>query len=148
MTDRREAILSRLVKILEGAPGIAAVYRNTAQISENKLPAAAVLDADEAADDRDIGRNHRSNAANIVTMRPEIVVALAASAAEAGKQLNAWRALIAKRILYDDELQTICGHNGSIRYDGCVTAFAVGRSMQGEMTMTFAIAYVFRPSEL
>ena len=38
--------------------------------------------------------------------------------------------------------------DGDIRYEGCATALARGRSMEGEMGVSFSFTYVLRPEEL
>ena len=53
MTDRREAILVRLLDIARTIPGIVAAFRNTDEISDRQRPCILILDADEAADDGD-----------------------------------------------------------------------------------------------
>jgi len=78
MTDKREAILQRLVKIAAGVDGVVTAVRNQDEISEHARPAIAVFDADETADERAEQHGHPRHAPNIVEMTPEIMILLGA----------------------------------------------------------------------
>ena len=147
MTDRREMILARLLVIAKGIDGIAAAFRNRDEISEKQRPAIVILDADEAADDSDpSGRPSRSP--RRVAMTPEIYILLGSKPEDLGTAINALRARLVTAVLTDDQLISLVGSNGDIRYEGCATALARGRSMEGEMGVSFSFAYVLRPQEL
>jgi hypothetical protein len=149
MTDKREAILTRLVEIAKMLPGIAAVFRNTDEISEKQRPCILILDADEAADDGDpAGITRRPNAPRRVAMTPELYVMLGAKPEHIGTELNVFRAAILKAALTDATLVNLVGTNGDIRYEGCATALARGRMMEGEMGLSFTFSYVLRPDAL
>lgn len=147
MTDRRELILSRLLEIAKGIPGIVSALRNRDEISEKQRPAIVILDADEAADDADpLSRPSRSP--RRVAMTPEIYILLGAKPEDLGTAINILRARFVKAVLTDEPLRTIISSNGEVRYEGCATALARGRSMEGEMGVSFSFAYVLRPEEL
>ena len=147
MTDRREMILTRLLEIAVGVEGIVAAFRNRDEISEKQRPAIVILDADEAADDADPS-SRPSRAPRRVAMTPEIYILLGAKPEELGSVINALRARFVKSVLGDSQLGSIVGTNGDIRYEGCATALARGRSMEGEMGVSFSFTYVLRPEEL
>ena len=147
MTDRREMILSRLLEIAVGVDGIVAAFRNKDEISEKQRPAIVILDADEAADDADPG-SRPARSPRRVAMTPEIYILLGAKPEELGSVINALRARFVKSVLGDSQLGSIVGTNGDIRYEGCATALARGRSMEGEMGVSFSFTYVLRPEEL
>ena len=65
-----------------------------------------------------------------------------------GTAINILRARFVKAVLGDAELSSIVGTNGEIRYEGCATALARGRSMEGEMGVSFSFTYVLQPEEL
>lgn len=147
MIDRRELILARLLEIARGVDGIESAFRNRDEIGEKQRPAIVILDADEAADDGDPGaRPARSS--RRVAMTPEIYIMLGAKPEHIGTSINTLRARLIKAILTDTELSLIVGSNGDIRYEGCATALARGRTMEGEMGVSFSFAYVLRPDEL
>jgi hypothetical protein len=147
MTDRREMILSRLLEIAKGIDGIAAAFRNRDEISEKQRPAIIILDADEAADDADPAQRP-SRAPRRIAMAPEIYVLLGAKPEDLGTAINILRARLVKAVLTDSQLGSVVGSNGEIRYEGCATALARGRSMEGEMGVSFSFAYVLRTNEL
>jgi hypothetical protein len=147
MTDRRDMILSRLLEIAVGVDGIVAAFRNKDEISEKQRPAIVILDADEAADDADPG-SRPARSPRRVAMTPEIYILLGAKPEELGSVINALRARFVKSVLRDSQLGSIVGTNGDIRYEGCATALARGRSMEGEMGVSFSFTYVLRPEEL
>ena len=147
MTDRREMILTRLLEIAVGVEGIVAAFRNKDEISERQRPAIVILDADEAADDADPA-SRPSRAPRRVAMTPEIYILLGAKPEDLGTAINRLRARFVKAVLGDAQLSLIVGSNGDIRYEGCATALARGRSMEGEMGVSFSFTYVLRPEEL
>ena len=147
MIDRREMILARLLEIARGIDGIESAFRNRDEIGEKQRPAIVILDADEAADDGDPGlRPARSP--RRVAMTPEIYIMLGAKPEHIGTSINTLRARLIKAILGDAELSLIVSSNGDIRYEGCATALARGRTMEGEMGVSFSFTYVLRPDEL
>ncbi|KLK91421.1 hypothetical protein AA309_20210 [Microvirga vignae] len=158
MADKREQILVRLVEIAEAIPGIKTVERNPGQLDETVLPAIVILDADETADDADPGgpRGRPPFAPRRVGMTPEIyLMALAptpepgeSSSAKLGPLINGMRAQFVKAVLTDASLREIVGTNGDIRYEGCATALARGRSMEAEMGVSFTFSYMLKPSDL
>ena len=147
MTDRREMILTRLLEIAVGVEGIVAAFRNKDEISERQRPAIVILDADEAADDADPA-SRPSRAPRRVAMTPEIYILLGAKPEDLGTAINSLRARFVKAVLGDAPLSLIVGSNGDIRYEGCATALARGRSMEGEMGVSFSFTYALRPEEL
>ena len=147
MIDRRELILSRLLDIASVTEGVVAAFRNKDEISEKQRPAIVILDADEAADDTDPG-SRPARSPRRVAMTPEIYILLGAKPEELGSVINLLRARFVKSVLGDSQLGSIVGTNGDIRYEGCATALARGRSMEGEMGVSFSFTYVLRPEEL
>jgi hypothetical protein len=160
--DAREQILTRLVDIASDVPDIVSVRRNRVNISETSRPAIIVLDADEAVEEEPGARSvslpmlrtsrpvegRPAFAPQFVTMAPEIYVLISSAAAEIGAQLNMFRRRLIRRVLFDALLTEIVGSSGSIRYAGCATALAVGRSMEGEMAVSFSIRYVLNHTDL
>ena len=147
MIDRREMILSRLLEIAGSTEGIAGAFRNRDEISEKQRPAIVILDADEVADDADPG-SRPARSPRRVAMTPEIYILLGAKPQDLGTAINTLRARLVKAILMDPSLLTILGSSGDARYEGCATALARGRSMEGEMGVSFSFTYVLRPEEL
>jgi hypothetical protein len=147
MTDRRELILVRLLEIAKGIEGIAGAFRNRDELSEKQRPAIVILDADEAADDAD-PTTRPSRSLRRVAMTPEIYILLGAKPEDLGTAINALRARFVRAVLGDAQLASIVSTNGAIRYEGCATALARGRSMEGEMGVSFSFTYVLRPEEL
>ena len=147
MPDIREQILARLIAIAAGVPGVTIAGRNRVGLSETARPAVIVLDADEAAEE-DEPRGRPGHAPQLVVMTPELFVLAGKPAAEIGAELNAFRRRIVGRVLTDAALTGLTGPNGFVRYAGCATALAAGRSMEGEMSLSFAIRYVLRPTDM
>lgn len=148
MPDLRESILTRLAEVAGTVPGVRATYRNRMGISEGTRPAIIVLDADEAVDEDDLGGGRQSVAPQMVVMTPEVFILASTTAAQIGTELNTFRRRTITRVLTDAPLLALVGPNGSIRYAGCGTALAVGRSMEGEMSVSFAFRYVLRPTDM
>ena len=147
MADKREQILSRLLAVAQGIPGIAGAFRNKDEISDKTRPAIVILDADETADDAD-PVNRPTRAPRRIAMTPEIYLLLGAKPENVGIDINALRATFIKSVLTDAGLLLIVGTNGDIRYEGCATSLARGRNMEGEMGISFSFAYTLRPEDL
>ncbi len=147
MPDLREEVLARLVAIAAEVPGIATAGRNRIGLSETARPAIVVLDADEAAEEEERA-SRPGHAPQLVVMTPELFMLAGRPAAEIGAELNTFRRRIVRRVLTDVTLHGLTGPNGFVRYAGCATALAAGRSMEGEMRLAFAIRYVLRPTEM
>lgn len=152
MTDRRELILVRLAAILETVPTIVVVVRNRGELPADQRPAIALLDADETARPGVPQSRGRLTAVPcLVDMVPEIYVVMDPREPpnEAiGKDMNTLRVAIVKAIMFDAELAAILGGNGDIRFIGCQTDMASGRTMEGQMHIRMAFTYVLKPSEL
>lgn len=142
--DKRESILARLREIGEGVSGIVKAARNEGAIDEDDRPAIIVLDADEQSDegDRGDGRSFR------VALSPQIFILLSGKPEDVGSQLNAFRAKLLAAIFSDATLRALVGINGGIRYEGCATGLATGRSMEGEMGLNLSFHYILKPADL
>lgn len=145
--DNREGILARLLVIASGIDGVTNAYRNRDDIAETSRPAIVILDADEAADDSDPGRRP-ATAPRRVSMTPEIYILLGAVPADVGTSINLLRARFVKAVMTDATLLALTLDSVGIRYEGCATGLARGRSMEGEMGVSFTFTYVMRPDTL
>lgn len=146
--DKREAILAQLLVVATSIDGIVKATRNKKAISEDQRPAIQIFDADEEADEREVGRSRPGNAPNLIMMTPEIFLVLGSATETVGADLNSFRAKIIKAITSDDQLRNLVGSNGEIRYKGCATGLSQGRMMEGEMGIRIDFTYVLNPAEL
>lgn len=148
MADKREAILSRIHEILLGVPGFTAA-RNRGDFEAIKRPALIVLDADENEELKPA--SSRPGATSLMTLRPEVHIALDPRGTHkdsVGQDLSEIRALLLKALLLDAQLITIVGTSGQIRYEGCLTDQAEGRTLAGKMHLMIAFTYAFRINDL
>jgi len=146
MTDRREEILSRLITVCQ-VDGIRKVIRNQLSPGEDILPAVAVLEGDELADETD-PVTRPANAPRRVMMTPEIVILLGDLPEDVGTSINTIRAAIIKAVVNDSGLLGLVINNHAIRYLGSATELAYGRTMEATMALKFAFTYVLLPREL
>lgn len=147
MADTRELILSRLVEVLQTVAGVLTVHRNKESLSDDRLPAILVFDADEAADEQD-PKSRPSIAPRRVSMMPEVRIMIGAAPEAVGPALNAIRAATLKAILTDDALLALTADGIGARYEGCATQLKVGRTMQGDMLLGVRFAYYLKPGQL
>lgn len=147
MADPREQILQRLLVVLAGVEGIKKARRNELDQNESSMPYAVILDGDETGADSD-PVSRPSTAPRIVTMTPEIYVVIANKAAEVGTDVNLMRARVINAIATDAPLiaLTLKGEGG--RYDGAASGLSRGRSMMGEVGLSFSFRYVLRPGSI
>lgn len=143
--DIREAILSRMLTILDGTGGVRA-YRNLAEIQESIRPCIVLIDGDEDAEQRDNNRGGRSP--RRVTMLPEIYILLGSQSETVGSELNAIRAGIIHDLTHDSTLNDLTINSDGIAYEGAQSIIESGRRVEGAMVLRFAISYLLRPSEL
>lgn len=146
MTDRREAILSRIEAVLQTVPGILTVARMQPEISESDKPALMLLDGDEQRLFQDSTKP--GMAPDKFLMSPVIQIFLSSTADAAGPALNTFRAGIIKAMLDDVTLADLLGPNGAIRYMGCDTGAKRGRRVEADMALLFDLIYVLEPSFL
>lgn len=139
--SKREEILARLVVVGASIEGVVMCARNRDEITDRQRPAIIIMDADEVA----IEGEPKKPGPQIISMTPEIYILLSGAPETVGTELNALRALLLSAVLNDATLQTITGANGSIRYEGCATGLARGRSMEGEMGVSLSFQYPFKP---
>lgn len=147
MTDIRESILARLLEVAAARDGMTAL-RNDPKISDTKLPAIVIFDADEETPEPDPSARPPASASRRVTMTPEIHIVVADDAANVGATLNARRAELLKAIMEDAQLQNLTINREGIAYLGCATALGAERTMQGAMSLRIGFTYLLKPSDL
>jgi hypothetical protein len=145
MTDRREEILARLAEIAPRIKNISVAQRMTRDVNTEEGPAIILFDGSEQIinDERKDGR-----VSQVFAMRPELLVYLQASAADVGKNLNKIRAAAIDAVVFDEELRSLAGGNGKVRYLGCETSAERGRAVEADMALIFEITYVLQPQLL
>jgi hypothetical protein len=152
MTDRREQVLAALFLVLQSVAGVKVVVRNRGELPAAIRPAVVLLDGNETARDSPPQERGRLTAApNLVDMSPEIYVVMDQREPKndrIGEDMNAMRMAILKAIMTDEPLIAVLGSNGDIKYLGCDTDMASGRSMEGQLFLRFTFTYVLKPSEL
>ena len=150
MIDVRENILTRLVVIVDGVADFKQVYRNYVDLTEDDLPAAAVLDGDEETGDASDATMRPSNRPTLATMTPEIIIFKIAP--QVGPDISVLRRALIKAVLYDTELneqivKTGRYGNGAIRYLGCQTDLGWERSMFGALKINLHFKYALKPDD-
>ncbi|MER9355557.1 hypothetical protein NKI61_20005 [Mesorhizobium sp. M0514] len=145
--DTREAILDRLVAIAGDVAGIRKVFRNMSSPDETDLPAIIVLDADEGADEGDPpGRGPLAPRRMIMT--PQLFVVLPEAVKSIGTVLNGYRAELIDAVATDATLTAMTTNGLGARLLASQTSLAWGRSMMGEMGMSFSIPYILFPGRV
>jgi len=147
MADPRELILVRLVVVAAGVTGIRKAVRNELNVAETVLPLAAILDGDETAADSDPG-SRPPTAPRIMTMTPEIYVLLSDKASDVGTELNLMRGRMINAIANDAQLIALTKDGEGGRYEGAASGLSRGRSMIGEVGLSFSFRYVLRPGSI
>lgn len=144
--DRREEILQRLVVIAKVA-GVKKVFRNENTPNETDLPAVIVLDADEKADEGDPEGRGPLGPRRMV-MVPQLFIVLPGAAKSVGTTLNGLRALLIDAVASDATLTAMTNNHRGARLLASQTSLAWGRSMMGEMGLSFAIPYLLHPGQV
>jgi hypothetical protein len=153
MTDRREAILVRLFEIAAGLDGIKYAARNDINVGDEQLPAAIILDNDEAVDDNQARRNIPALAHGLMNMTPQTSLLVLEGTINVGTVLNGLRAQFVRAVLSDAVLASLAGagggrSSGAVRYLGCALRLQEGRAIIGNLVLHFQISYPFDPNDL
>ncbi len=144
--DTREAILARL-EVIAKVAGVKKVFRNTTTTNETDLPAVIVLDADEKADPTDPEARKPTDPRRMI-MTPQLFIVLPEAAKVVGTSLNGLRALLIDAVASDATLTAMTINNRGARLLASQTSLAWGRSMMGEMGISFSIPYLVFPGSI
>lgn len=156
MTDTRESILDRLTTLLGTVEGITGAYRDRADVPEEKLPAAVVLDGVEKITQAIVPNKSVRMPPAIFTLSPQIFVVLKPRddmtnmtldgiANPIGPELSSYRMKVIDAVVNDPTLLSLVGSNGQILYRGCDTDMQSGSTVVGQLQMHFEFNYVFIP---
>lgn len=151
--DVRELILARLDAIGEAMRG-AGIFktwdRNKLDLTPADFPQGVLLDGDDTPNPDDPQRT--GAAARAVTRRveltPQIFLCEKGLSEGVGQKLSRLRAELLKRVLDDDQLTSLCGENGYVRYESAVSSFKMGRQLDSTMLVSFAFGYILKPTAL
>lgn len=81
-------------------------------------------------------------------MTPEIYVVLPEKASAVGTQLNLLRGRVVNAIATDETLVNLTKDREGGRYEGGASGLSRGRSMIGEVGLSFSFRYVLRPGSV
>ncbi len=98
MTDKREAILVRLLAIYKTVLGVKRVARNEQVAEDWEFPAILLLDADEEPAPPEPGNTRPATAPKLVTMTPETYLIFGGLPEKVGSELNRFRARVIKAV--------------------------------------------------
>jgi hypothetical protein len=149
MSDVREAILARLLAVLDTVEGFRTIARNVDHFDDMPLPAVSLIDGDEDADPSDPTRSRTAIAeVRRVRMTPQIHMACADKAEDVGTSVSTLRLAVINAVLSDAELLALTINGRSIRYDGLTTPRTEsGRMAIGQAVLRFTLAYLFRADQ-
>jgi hypothetical protein len=160
--DRRALILSTLeetlssmdVTLSNGKIAAGNFVHNRDQLSAEKLPGIILLDGDEKGFGQPLPMGRVPPvpmSTRLVIMQPEIYVVLDYRKPQnksVGDDLTIARQAIVNAVMNEPIMKQICGSNGRIDYEGCVTDLARNRMMHGQMGISFSFIYPWIPLEL
>lgn len=129
------------------------VYRNRAEFESEELPAITLLDGSTIISQTSTPANRGLTAARFVVTVPQIFVVLkrgtdVMSQADKGSKLSSIEDTVIRLFSADPELSNLLGEQGYIEYRSSVTDFQTGSTVEGQMQMDFAFAYIFNPRKL
>lgn len=147
MSDRREAILVRIYKILQGIKEFKTVARNLDELPESSRPCAVLIDGDEVRSDTSEGRGRQ---VVVMNMTPVISIGVSSSPDAIGAEANAIRAKVLPAILGDTTLLGLLSKEsrGRILYEGVSGRLSHGSLMASDIQLNFSIFYLLNPDDL
>lgn len=137
----REQILAAVMSLAGQTEGVLSTSRNDNTIPDDPelMPRVLMFDGSEDTDPRAWGKGRPANAPGRMLMHPELYVILPEEEGEsAGSHLNRIRLMLLRGVLTDPVLADLV-LDGDIRYEGCQTAMAAGRTLTGEMGIALSI---------
>jgi hypothetical protein len=147
--DKREAILARLLVVLDAVEGVETVVRNRGEIPADKRPAIELWDGDEKADAAAFNKGRPAYAPNLMAMTPGLYLVLASINPDTiGTELNALRASVIKAVLEDTTLKNLTGASGDMYLSELLTDLNRAMDMKGEMFLGFTFKYALDPRQL
>lgn len=153
MTFPRLDILEQLFAIAETIPGVKTVTWNVITLNDDQLPAIAILEGDEEANEDD-PVSRPTFAPRRVIMVPHIVIAARRRRSDEsppldiGPSLNTIYAALLKAIMTDTTLAGLTLDRDGVRFLGMESDLAVGRAMNGQMAVRFGFTYGLVPNNL
>lgn len=147
MPDRREDILARLPVVIGAIPGIVRTLRNQKSVTGKTGATVVISDGDEASvmeDDSNVS-NRRPI---MIDMTPGISLLLGEPSPTIGTTANNLRAKIIYAVMTDEELQSIVGTNGFVKYQGLGNELDRGNSALADYSLNFRIRYPLFVNEL
>lgn len=148
MTDKRELIIARLSAIVNDVDGLETFERNRTEFDDTQLPAGSVLEGDEEVDPDDLPLTRPSARPYQITALPQVFIRVATDNDNAGTNLNIIRGRVLKAVLEDAELNALSVNGRNVRPVAQQSNLHAARNMLGAMAITFAIKYVFHPSDI
>jgi hypothetical protein len=149
MADTRELILKRLLKLAAQVDAIGDVRRLDRNFNTEEGAAIVLFDGSEQRVEAGSDMKPKDGrVSSVFSIRPEFHVFLQAAASDAGKALSKIRASAISTVVEDDELRTLAGPNGWVRYMGSETSAERGRAVEVDMALVFEIGFVLSPQRL
>jgi hypothetical protein len=145
--DIREAILARLLVVMQSIPGESDVARNKLLNDDGSLQQLVLVDGEEVLfDDGGLSKRPKLSQRQM-KMYPLAVVGSIAKSKDVGSDLSARRGKIIKAIEADAELALLTVKNEGGRYVGIDNNFAAAYLTLAQAPMRFEFTYLLRPSQ-
>ena len=146
--DVREAILARMLVVLNAIPGEGDVARNVTINDDGSPQRLALLDgAEDLVPDEGLS-NRPPLAPRIMKMYPLTLVGSSAKAKDVGSDTSTRRGRIIKAIEGDPTLIGLTYKGKGGRYVGIENSLALGILTLDQAAMKFEFTYVLRPDQL
>jgi hypothetical protein len=145
--DVREAILARMLVLLNAIPGEGDVARNQIVNDDGSPLRLVLIDGEEVLLDDGGLSNKPKLSPRPMKMYPLVVVGSIAKPKEIGTDLSVRRGKIIKAIETDSELAALTVKNTGGRYTGIDNTFAAAFLTLAQAPMRFEFTYLLRPSE-
>lgn len=146
--DVREAILARMLAVLQGIPGEDDVARNSTVDDDGaSLQRISLLDgAEDIVPDEGLA-NRPALAQRLMRMYPLTLVGSAAKAKDVGSSISSRRAKIIQAIEGDSTLAGLTYKGKGGRYVGIENTLALGILTFDQAALKFEFTYLLRPSQ-
>ncbi|MBR1150081.1 hypothetical protein [Bradyrhizobium sp. JYMT SZCCT0428] len=146
MSDKREAVMVRLLAIAKDIEDVESAERNAPLADDVDARRISLLEGAEEVNE-EFGSRHAADK-GIVVMIPQLLIACSARTRDVGADLNMIRGRLIKAVMTDTELLALTVNKRSIRYAGMDSDLAFAMLMEGRMAIRFRIAVMLDPKAL
>lgn len=145
MADTAELLKARFAAITDDFNTDVTGKRNTIDVDEDELPVVIAFDGDVEVDQARQKPHARPGATVLATLLLEALLAVQAKPEDVGPLLSTLELAFFNAVMLDAELLDMSWNGAGVRYRGSESDLGIGRQLQGQKKIMFAIDFALKP---